>query len=161
MAKVPEKSQKSTSPPDGAESDDLAQEIEKSIGSIVPQSQRAQIVARVVSIVTSERFSGPIAHPRHLREYEEILPGAADRIIRMAETNLSHAQSVQILALEGDIAEGRAGRRIGFCALMALILAACFATYFDHEVIAGLFLGTGALGVIGQLIQGRNRKPET
>jgi uncharacterized membrane protein len=161
LAKVPEKPQKSILLPDSTDSDDLAQEIAKRIGSLVPQSQKAQVVAQVVSLVTEERFSGPIAHPRHLKEYEEICPGAADRIIRMAENNLSHAQSVQILAVEGDISDVKAGRRYGFFALLSLIIAASTATYFDHEVIAGLFLGAGALGVIGQLIQGRQRNSDS
>lgn len=161
MAKVPEKSQKSISLPEDTGSDDLAQEIAKRIGNLVPSGQKSQIIAQVVSLVTEERFSGPIAHPRHLKEYEEICPGAADRIIRMAENNLNHAQTVQILAVEGDIADLRAGRRYGFFALLALIVAASGAAYLDHELIAGAFLGAGALGVIGQLIQGRHQKSET
>jgi uncharacterized membrane protein len=158
LAKVPEKVQKNTSLPEDAESDDLAQEIAKRIGNIVSHGQKAQIVAQVVSLVTEERFSGPIAHPRHLREYEEIHPGAADRIIRMAEGNLHHAQAVQKLALEGDIADIKAGRLYGFCAFMALMIGAFVLAYNGHEAIAGVFLGAGALGVISQLIQGRNRK---
>jgi uncharacterized membrane protein len=161
LAKVPEKTQKSISQPEDTGSDELAQELAKRIGSLASPSQKSQIIAQVVSLVTEERFSGPIAHPRHLREYEEICPGAADRIIRMAENNLIHAQTVQIRAVEGDIADVRAGRRYGFLALLALIVAASGAAYFDHEVIAGAFLGAGALGVIGQLIQGRNHKSET
>lgn len=161
MAKVPEKSQKSISLLEDTGSDDLAQEIAKRIGNLVPPGQKSQIIAQVVSLVTEERFSGPIAHPRHLKEYEEICPGAADRIIRMAENNLNHAQTVQILAVKGDIADVTAGRRYGFFALLALIVAASGAAYFDHELIAGAFLGAGALGVIGQLIQGRHQKSET
>ncbi|MBX9644638.1 MAG: DUF2335 domain-containing protein [Novosphingobium sp.] len=109
--------------------------------------------------MSEERFSGPIAHPKHLRDYEEICPGAADRIISMAERSIQHAQDLQSQAMAGDIDDVRAGRAYGFWALMALIAAASGATYFDHEVIAGAFLGAGALGVIGQLIQGRRRNP--
>ena len=42
--------------------------------------QAADIVARV----TVAQFSGPLPHPGHLGEYENIMPGAADRIIGMA-----------------------------------------------------------------------------
>lgn len=35
--------------------------------------------------MSNEQFSGPIAHPKHLREYEDIVPGSAERIISMAE----------------------------------------------------------------------------
>lgn len=144
---------------DGEDADDLAQEIAKRIGNVVPRGpQQAQIVAQMVSLVTEERFSGPIAHPKHLREYEEICPGSADRIIAMAENSLLHAQNMQSQALSGDIADVKAGRAYGFCALIALIASAGGATYLGHEVIAAAFLGTGVLGVVGQLIQGRRRQ---
>jgi uncharacterized membrane protein len=158
LAKAPEKPAKSASQPESIESDELAQEIAKRIGNLIPQGQKAQVVAQVVSLVSEERFSGPIAHPRHLREYEDICPGAADRIIRMAEQSLAHGQSVQKSALNADIADMQAGRRYGFWALISLIIAASCATYFGHELIAGAFLGAGVLGVIGQLIQGSSSK---
>ncbi|MDR0808864.1 MAG: hypothetical protein LBE86_07035 [Gemmobacter sp.] len=50
----------------------------RQVGDLVPQGSRAAIVARVTTLMVSEQFSGPIAHPRHLREYEEICPGSAD-----------------------------------------------------------------------------------
>lgn len=159
LAKGPEKTPARTSQPSDENVDEFAQEVSKRISNLVPTGQRAQVVAQVVSLVSEERFSGPIAHPRHLREYEDICPGAADRIISMAERGLEHAQTMQTTAISGDIADGKAGRLYGFLALLALIAAASFSTYFGHEAIAAAFLGAGALGVIGQLIQGsRNGK---
>lgn len=161
LSKLPEKSPRRKSPPlDGDELDELAQEIAKRIGNLVPQGQQAQVVAQVVSLVSEERFSGPIAHPKHLREYEEICPGAADRIIAMAETSLSHARELQATAMQGDIADVKAGRAYGFWALIALVAAAFGSTYTGHDGIAVTFLGTGVLGVIGQLIQGRKRSED-
>lgn len=159
LSKLPDKAPRRKSPPlDGDELDELAQQVAKRIGNIVSQGQQAQVVAQMVSLV-SERFSGPIAHPKHLREYEEICPGAADRIISMAERNLDHAQNMQTQAMAGDIADVKAGRAYGFWALMALIVAASGSAYNGQEGIALAFLGAGALGVIGQLIQGRRQQP--
>ncbi|TIP90766.1 MAG: DUF2335 domain-containing protein [Mesorhizobium sp.] len=69
--------------------EDLKAEIDRQIGSLVNQSNRGEIVTRMVSVV-QERFSGPIAHPRHLRAYDDIVPGSAERIIRMAEKAQDH-----------------------------------------------------------------------
>lgn len=155
MAKPPEKSLEKTSPPDA--DDELTQEIVKRVGNLVPAGQRTQIVAQMVSLVTEERFSGPIPHPRHMREYEDICPGSADRLIMMAEQSLAHAQEIQRSALDGDIHDTKAGRIYGLVALIALIVAATFAMYTDHEVAAAAFLGAGVLGVVGQLIQGQKQ----
>mgnify|MGYP007051724155 CR=1 FL=1 len=37
--------------------------------------QREQIIAKVIGVVRTEMFSGPLPHPRHLEEYERIVPG--------------------------------------------------------------------------------------
>jgi uncharacterized membrane protein len=111
-----------------------------------------------VSLVQEERFSGPIAHPRHLREYDEIVPGSANRIIEMAEGALNHAQELQSFAVRADVDDQKEGRRLGFIALMVLIGAALICGLNGHEVLAGGFIGAGALGVVGAFIRGRNGK---
>ena len=45
----------------------------------------SRLEARYVQISTEQSFSGPVPTPWAFREYEEILPGAADRILRIAE----------------------------------------------------------------------------
>lgn len=142
-----------TESPQG-ESDPFAEEIAKRIGSLVGKEQKGQIIAQMVSLYKEERFSGPIAHPKHLREYEEILPGSADRIVNMAESSLSHTQELQAIALGADIEDMRGGRRYGFAALVLLIGGAIVATFLKAPILAGLFLGTGALGTIGVLVRG-------
>ena len=154
MAKPPEKRTLPTeSQPDPI--DTLADEIAKRIGNVVSKDQRAQVVAQVVSLVKEERFSGPIAHPAHLREYEDILPGAADRIISMAESNLKHAQEMQEIALKADVQDMKDGRFYGFIALLSLIVAAFVCGLMKMETLALAFLGAGALGVVSSLIKGR------
>lgn len=134
---------------------DIEAEITKRIGALVSREQKDQIVSQVIGVVREEHFSGPIAHPRHLREYEEILPGAADRIIGMAERNLTHKQELESKALSADIDDQRLGQKFGFAALIALVIAAAVSAYFSNNVAAGLFLGTGALGTIGVFVKGR------
>jgi len=110
----------------------------------------------MVSLVQQEKFSGPIAHPKHLREYEDILPGSANRIIEMAEGNLKHAQTVQLRALEADVEDIKAGRRFGFAALLVLIFCALVCGYLKNNTLALAFLGTGAVGTVVAFIKGRS-----
>ncbi|MBU1175263.1 MAG: DUF2335 domain-containing protein [Alphaproteobacteria bacterium] len=162
MAKPPEKqpaSAEKRNPPE-LEDDAFAAEVARRVSSIVGRDQAAKVVAQVVSIERSERFQGPIAHPAHLREYEEILPGSAERIIKMAEENLEHSRAMQDKALSADIRDIQDGRKYGFFALLALILGAIICGMTGHEVLAGAFLGAGALGTIGVLVKGRNGNGE-
>lgn len=155
MGKSPEKLPTPTDPSRG--DDPLAHELARRLSSIIGRDQRAQVVAQVMSAVYEERFSGPIAHPAHLREYEAICPGAAERIIAMAERNLDHAQRMQEKTVDGELADIKAGRWFGFAALMVLIVGAIACGLMGQKEIALALLGTGALGTIGAFIRGRGK----
>jgi uncharacterized membrane protein len=159
LAKPPERvPDKDSGLPPEAE-DALAREIERQIGPLVNKGQKDQIVERLTRI-TSERFQGPIAHPRHLREYEEILPGAAERILAMAESELRHSQEMQVRVVDAEVNNVKSGRAYGFSALVLIISAAGGAAYLDQIAIALAFLGTGVLGIITTLVTGRRNQRE-
>jgi uncharacterized membrane protein len=159
VGKPPERKQQVPAKAD-PQRDDIAEEVTRRIGSLVQGGQRNQVIAQMVSLVTEERFSGPIAHPKHLREYDEICPGAADRIISMAERNMAHHHSVQTMAVSSDISDARAGLWFGFAALVALIAGAAFSVWMNNTALALAFLGTGAIGTIAKFIRGRNGTDE-
>lgn len=133
--------------------DPIASEIAKRIGSLVAKEQKSQIIAQMVSLYKEERFSGPIAHPIHLRGYEEFFPDSADRILTMAESSLAHNHRLPKASLDADIDDIKGGRRYGFAAFSLLTFGAIVATSLNEPIIAGLFLGTGALGTIGLFVR--------
>jgi uncharacterized membrane protein len=139
------------------EDDLFASEIAKRVSAVVGRDKASQVTAQVVSLF-SERFSGPIAHPRHLREYDEIVPGAADRIISMAEDALIHQKKMEEIALQATINDVKDGRRFGFAALVLLIVSALVCGIYGYQILAGAFLGAGALGTIGAFINGKVQK---
>lgn len=49
--------------------------------------------------MAAARFSGPLPPPDVLKQYEEIEPGAAGRIISMAESRLSHENEMEQRAI--------------------------------------------------------------
>ena len=59
----------------------------------------------LIGIQSYENFSGPLPHPALFGQYNEILPGAAERIFRMTEKQLDHA-------IELENAEASANRRL-------------------------------------------------
>jgi uncharacterized membrane protein len=134
----------------------LTAEIDRQIGTIVPQGQREQIVARVTRIVQSEVFSGPIAHPRHLREYDQIVPGSADRIIKMAENALAHRERMDTKIVDAEIADRKLGMFLGFAGLLLILGAAAYFGSQGEKVIAGCFLSTAVLGAIPVFVLGRH-----
>ena len=55
------------------------------------QSARRQMTASM----SMEAFQGPIPPPAVLESYERIVPGAAERILKMAENQAAHRQDIE------------------------------------------------------------------
>lgn len=70
----------------------------------VAQQQEPQILqVEAPSHEFSSTFEGPIPPPSLLKEYDLILPGAAERIIAMAENEGRHRQDLESKALNANI----------------------------------------------------------
>ena len=57
-----------------------------------------EIIDREVAehlVAIREEFSGPIPHPKHMKEYKNIDKTLPSRILGMAESNLDHMQSME------------------------------------------------------------------
>ncbi len=135
----------------------LEVEIDRQVGDLVPQKARGEVVRRLTSIMFSEMFSGPIAHPRHLREYEDILPGSADRIVSMAEDRNNHHIAMDQKMSDAEIADRKLGMIIGGSLFAFLVGAALVVALVSKSAtLAGIFMGAAVIGGIGLFVKGRN-----
>ena len=101
-----------------------------------------------VAYIQAASFRGPLPPPVLFGQYEEILKGAADRMIQLAEREQLHRQSweMAILRLQGrDI---RRGQWMGFVLGALGIIAAVVCAYLDKPYIAGLSIGTVIAGIL-------------
>ena len=112
----------------------------KSSGLPASQSPPAD---RTALIQTEERqlFRGPLPPPEILHGYDDILPGAADRIIRMAEKEQENAQDARMLAIRKEAADIRRGQIIGGIVAMSAFLTAAFLGYHGHSYAASIVGG--------------------
>lgn len=136
----------------------LRGEIERQVGPLLQGREREQVVSRLVSIVVEETFRGPLPHPKHLQAYDAVVPGAANRIIQMAEDANRHNIDVAAKQQIFDNVYQTKGLYLGFAALIALILAAVYCGMNGQPWLGGLFLGAGAVGVVGRFVHGRSSK---
>lgn len=54
----------------------------------------------MIGMAVSEQHSGPLPSPRQMREYDATVPGAAERIMQMAEREQQHRHEMQRLDAE-------------------------------------------------------------
>ena len=68
----------------------------------------------VVLVAAAEMRSGPLPSPDDMRGYEEILPGAADRILTMAESEQTHRHTTTTFAVRWQTISTILGQVFGF-----------------------------------------------
>jgi len=67
------------------------------------------------------QFSGPLPHPDILVKYNEAHPGAADRIIAMAEKQAAHRQELESRVISTSCQNAKRGPIYGFVICMTAI----------------------------------------
>lgn len=114
-----------------------------------------------VTATKVESFRGPLPQPGALREYESILPGAADRILTMAENQASHRQAMEKEAVEltrFELSSGftRANRGLNLGALVAMVIVAggAFMAYLGYPEAGGGVIGGTIVGLAATFVYG-------
>lgn len=99
-------------------------------------------------------FSGPIPPPALLQKYDSIVPGAAERILKMAELQSSHRRELEKTVITSGIALSKWGQVLGFIiAIFGLCVAAFVAVY--GNAFAGGAIGVGTLAsLVGVFMYG-------
>jgi uncharacterized membrane protein len=105
-------------------------------------------------------FSGPLPPPAILAQYDSVVPGAAERILKMAEEQSKHRRDLESQVIAADIANARKGLMFGFIIGVVGLLAALIAALYGKEWV-GSVLGVGTLvSLVGTFVYGSQRKAQ-
>lgn len=83
-------------------------------------NQRQQQMMMQVSRQYS--FSGPLPPPEVLEKYNQALPGAAERILSMAEQQSRHRQSIETKVIDSNTFVQKLGPVLGFIVAMTAVI---------------------------------------
>lgn len=136
-----------------------SQELQKKDDS---QGNDDQLVKAGVVAGRFESFSGPLPPPTVLEKYDQILPGAAERIIKMAERQSEHRRGMEAKNLNSDIINSKLGLAFGFIIAMTGIISGAIVIVKSSEVVVGGVISFSSLAaLVGVFIYGsRERKLE-
>jgi len=109
---------------------------------------------QIATVTAVQAFSGPLPHPDILRKYEEIVPGAAQRIIKMAEDQTSHRKDLESKVIHSNIVREKWGQTLGFIiAIVGLIVAGLVGVF--GSAVAGGAIGIATLAsLVGVFMYG-------
>ncbi len=112
-------------------------------------------------IAMHQQFQGPLPPPTTLKEYNEIIPNGAERIMKMAEEQSMHRRSLETKAINTDSRNSLLGVIFAFLLGIATIIMGGIVVLHGHEW-SGSFLGSaGLVGLVSVFIYGtRERRKE-
>ncbi len=106
----------------------------------VPQATR-------VSLTQVSAFLGPLPPPEILRSYEAACPGAAERILAMAEGQIAHRQALEKQMVASRCRSQNRGPLLGFV-MGVLVISIGGICLWQGKDIAGLVALVGALAAV-------------
>ena len=112
----------------------------------------------------SATFSGPLPPPSLLQGYENIQPGFAERIVKMAEEESSHRKEQEQKELDADIKFGHRDyteRRLGqILAFLIVIIMAGLGSYLamnGKEIVGSVFGGPAIVSIVLAFLKKNNQ----
>ena len=119
------------------------------------------------STISVAAFSGPLPHPEILHGYEAVCPGAAHRIIEIAESQSAHRRQMEVKELEAQIEsmrlqfhEARRGQVFAFCVSALFTVCGALVVIYGHPWPGTIFGSMGIGGIVTTFIRGRAGKSE-
>ncbi len=106
-------------------------------------------------IQISQTYTGPLPPPTYFAQYEQIYPGAANRILKMAEREQAMAESSQQhnlrmeeIAIQAKIKEIHLGQVLGFLIALVALIGSFLLIAFGKDII-GIATLLGSIATFG------------
>ncbi len=135
---------------------DLTLALERELDKAGLDHEQKEIVLK--AFLAQENYSGPIPHPKIMQGYEDILPGAADRILSMAEEEAVHRHTVDDRCIKTDARDSLLGIIFAFilgmtCVIGGIVVIVKIPAFMG--TVAGLIItGGGLAGILGTFLKG-------
>ena len=136
--------------------ENLPEDVNKILDQL-PEDQRRVLMGTMIAM-EQRMYSGPLPPADEIEAYERTCPGAADRIITMAEKSLDHRIANEKLIVSEETKQSGRGQVLGFILAIFFGIIALVLALTGHEILAGIIAGTDivSLAVIFVL----NKVPE-
>lgn len=106
-----------------------------------------------------EFSAGPLPPPAVLKQYDDIVPGAADRILTMAESQSRHRRDLETKVINADTRNARLGLIFGFLIGMTGVVGGIVVILGGQGQILGGFISVGALAaLVGVFVYGSTQR---
>lgn len=128
------------------------QQLEAALEQLPPERRQAIVHQIVESQVT---HSGPLPAPQQLHQYEQVLPGLAERIVRLTEVEQAHRHEIVGSALKRDARIKERGQLLAMLAMIIVLAFCAFLVVAGSPRVAGAVAISLVAAVVGIFVTGR------
>ncbi|MFK4442870.1 putative membrane protein [Caballeronia udeis] len=140
-------------------------------GKFEVAEEEKRLTEKVRRIMMSESFSGPTPHPKHVQQYDQILPGAAKIIFDQFQANAEHQRRMEerqmviqerVVELQGrdNAADSSKDQRAQYLAAGLVVFgiaAALIFGYMKQPWVSVVIIGTLLVAVITGYLRGKTK----
>ena len=124
-----------------------------------PATRQADIVSeRRESFTVAHTWQGPLPDPDSLAQYEQLVPGAAERFLVIVEKQVAHRLRME----SEDSTRLNWGLAAAFVVVILILAAGAVLTYFGYGWAGAAVIGINVVGLAAVFITGgirRRRSP--
>ena len=126
--------------------------------------QTPQAGAKITQIQHSEQsleiYKGPLPSPEHLAAFEAVYPGTADRILKMAESQIAHRQYLEKKTVDTQASNSVWGMRFAFILGMTTVLGGIYVSSAGSSLVGLATLAVGLSSLVGVFVYGKHANKE-
>ncbi len=125
-----------------------APELQENSVPYVKDEQKPQPIKSFASL-----YSGPLPPPDFFERYNNTLPGAADRILTLAEDEAKHRRRLEDKSLNHNIFIAHIGQVFAFILGCIGLLGGIYTAYIGQPWVASIIVGSSLAALIGPFLK--------
>jgi len=106
----------------------------------------------------SSSFSGPLPPPEMLKEYNEVLPGMANRILAMAENQSVHRLEIEKKGVANEITLSQRGQWCAFAFAILALISGTVLVAMGHAAAGGVITGVPFASIVSAFLYSTYQK---
>jgi uncharacterized membrane protein len=104
---------------------------------------------------SEQQFTGPLPPPEILRQYDEIVPGLAERMVQAMEAQTFHRHKLESATVYGNVSAQRTGQYFAGVLALAGVVGTVVLGLAGKQAAAAVLGGSDFVGLAGVFIYGR------
>ena len=121
-------------------------------------NEECEKIEKVAALILRKYHAGPLPPPETLKEYNEILPDAAERIFSMAEKEQEHHHTTEIMLVDHEIKKTSKGQNFALITALTGTVGAVICAFLGQEVIGAVVGGSTLASLVSSFLSAKQKK---